>query len=344
MRYSRIAALAVLSALATAAKPCSRVVFDNDSTHVVMVGRTLDWRTPIPTNLYVYPRGVAKQSMPHGNRLEWVSKYGSVVAVSYDGGVTEGMNDRGLVINGLFCKGSIYKAAAGGSEPVMSLSMFVSYFLDNFSTVDEMKVWLDANPFGIYGAAFDGGTVALLHWAATDSTGKTLVMEYQNGQLDIYEGKDLKVLTNDPSYPQILAINRYWEAVGGVNMMPGTVRSPDRFVRASFFINHVKTDVSEDEALGSLSGIMGTVSVPLGYTVESEPNVSNTQWRSISDVKRQRYYFKFADSISDFYIDMTNLDMNPGAPILKLDTSSHADMGGCVNNFLKKSNGFTPMW
>ena len=41
---------------------CSRVVYqgaDGDKP-IVMVGRTLDWRNPIPTNIYVYPRGVEK--------------------------------------------------------------------------------------------------------------------------------------------------------------------------------------------------------------------------------------------------------------------------------------------
>lgn len=345
MRDLRFAALALFASVCFSAEPCSRIVFDNDSTHIVMVGRTLDWRTPIPTNLYVYPRGVAKQSMPSGNRLEWTSKYASVVAVGYDGGVTEGMNERGLVMNGLFCKGSIYKEAIGDtSMPVMSLSMLVSYFLDNFATVKEMRQWLDSNPFGINGKPFDGGTVSLLHWAATDASGNTLLMEYQNGQLDLYEGKDLKVLTNDPAYPQMLAINRYWEGVGGVNMLPGTVKSADRFVRASFFINHVRTDVDEDTALGTLSSIIGTVSVPLGYKVETEPNVSNTQWSSIADVKRQRYYFKFADSTADFYVDMSKLLLNPGDPVLKLDTSDHSSMSGCVNHLLKRTKGFTPMW
>ena len=46
--------------------PCSRVVFLGPDS-LTLVGRTLDWRTPIPTNLYVYPRGMEKQGMPSGN-------------------------------------------------------------------------------------------------------------------------------------------------------------------------------------------------------------------------------------------------------------------------------------
>lgn len=277
--------------------------------------------------------------------LRWTSKYGSVLAVSYDGGVTEGMNECGLVMNGLFCKGSVYRevVAADDSTPVMSLSVFVSYFLDNFASVDEAESWLRANDFAINGRTFDGGTVSLLHWALTDRSGRTLVMEYADGKLHLYKGRELQVLTNDPAFPKMQDIDKYWESVGGMNMLPGSVRSADRFVRASFFIRHVPTDFDRPQAYAALNSIMGTVSVPFGYEIEGEPNVSSTQWRSIADLDG-KYYFRFADSTADFWVDLSQLRLNPGAPVLKLDTSAHGAYSGCVNPQLRKTDGFKPMW
>lgn len=345
MKLIKFAAVAVLGLTSwIAADACSRVVYTGDKGYV-LVGRTLDWRTPIPTNVYVYPQGVQKSSMPDGPCLKWTSKYGSVIAVGYDGGVTEGMNEKGLVMNGLFCKGTIYKVSTGsGDTPVMSLAMIVSYFLDNFATVDEVYAWLQQNQFAIFGQTFDGGTVSTLHWAITDTTGDNLVMEYTDGKLNLYRGKELKVLTNDPTLPKMQAINDYWKGVGGTAMLPGTVRSADRFVRASFFIDHVPTDVDYDAALGSLESIMGTVSVPFGYEIQGEPNVSSTQWRSVSDATGGKYYFKFAESTGDFWIDLGRLRLNPGAPILKLNTAVHKGLTGCANEYLEKTPGFTPMW
>ena len=339
-----IIASVMLLAAGVAAFACSRVVYLGDNG-IVLAGRTLDWRTPIPTNVYVYPKGIAKESMPSGPRLEWVSKYGSVLAVGYDGGVTEGMNEKGLAMGGLFCKTSSYKTADGSdSTPVVSLAVLVSYFLDNFATVDEVENWLRNNEFGISGKTFDGGTVSLLHWAVTDKSGTTLLMEYVDGKLNLYKGRELQVLTNDPPYPQMEAINKYWQAVGGANMLPGTVRSSDRFARADFFIKHVPTNFEYAEALGCLSSIMGTVSVPYGYEIVGEPNISSTQWMSICDISGGKYYLKFADSTGDFWIDLARLRLGKGAPILKLDTSNHVDLMGCANDKLKKSPGFTPMW
>lgn len=351
MSYSTFKSLgiaaAIVAGIGQTAIPCTRVVFHGDApTNYLMVGRTLDWRNPIPTNIYVYPQGISKQSMPDGPKLEWVSKYASVLVVGYDGGVTEGMNERGLVMNGLFCKGTVYTQSTGPDDktPVMSLAVLVSFFLDNFRTVAEVDSWLENNKFAIYGKTFDGGTASTLHWAVTDPTGDTLIMEYVAGKLNTYRSSDYTVLTNDPPYDQMLSINEYWKKVGGVNMLPGTVRSSDRFARASFFINHVPKDTDYRDSWAALSSIMGTVSVPYGYTIEGEPNVSSTQWRSISDASGKRYYFKFAYSTGDFWVDMNFLMLKPGSPIMKFDTQKYAEATGCINDKLEKSKGFTPMW
>lgn len=342
-----IASACILLFCGLVAKPCSRIVFRGDSTDVVMVGRTLDWRTPIPTNLYVYPAGMSRESMPSGNRFQWVSKYGSVMAVSYDGGVTEGMNEKGLVMNGLFCKLSKYRTGdpATSPVPVMSLAVLVSYFLDNFATVDEVQQWLANNEFAISGQTFDGGTVSLLHWAVTDPSGKTLIMEYQNAQLNVYVSKDYQVMTNDPCWPYMNAINDYWEQVGGQNFLPGGVRSPERFARASYFIHHVPTKgVSADIAQAELNSVIDGVSVAYGYEVPGQPNLSSSQWRSIADLNRLRYNFKFADEMGMFYIDLSQLMLRPGSPVLKLDTTNRSNFFGNVNNHLKVSKPFTPMY
>ena len=339
-----IAAAALCLSAWVSSDACSRVVYQGDKGYI-LIGRTLDWKSPIPTNIYIYPQGIEKTSMPQEPCLKWTSKYGSVIAVGYDGGVTEGMNEMGLCMNGLFCKGSVYKEyTVDGSLRGMSLAMMVSFFLDNFASVGAVDTWLKNNDFGIYGKTFDGGTVSLLHWALTDKTGDTLIMEYDGGKLNTYRGKQYKVLTNDPQVPKMEAIEAYWEGIGGANMLPGTVKSPDRFVRASFFISHVPADFDYPDALGCIESIMGTVSVPYGYLIEGEPNVSSTQWRSVCDITGGKYYFKFAYSTGDFWFDLSRVSLRPGAPILKFDTSKDPYFTGDAIPHMTQSQGFTPMW
>lgn len=317
---------------------------------MIIIGRSLDWKTPIPTNVYVYPQGVVKASSNLPNRINWTSKYGSVLAVSYDGGVTEGMNEKGLVINGLFCKGTVYNnpAVTEDRRPEMSLAVFVSWMLDLNATTAEVVNSLRTVPFKISGATFDGGTVSALHWGITDAEGNTAVLEFDHGEIKIYDkqnsNSDMKVLTNDPTYPKMLAINEYWKGIGGANMLPGTVKSPDRFVRADYFINHVKPTADPDLGVAITRSVLVNVSVPYTYTVETEPNVSSTQWRSFSDIKNKRYYFDIVTNFGLYYIDLNKLSLNPGAPVLKLDTSKYKDFAGCINEKLEISKPFNPMF
>lgn len=336
-------ALAAGMAQAPAASACSLVDYSGpDGLHIV--GRSLDWKTPIPTNLYVYPRGMEKVSSNAPNAIHWTSRYAAVYAVGYDGGVTEGMNEKGLVINGLFCKGTVYDNADTAGRQPMSLAVFVAWLLDMNSTTQEAVEVLRKHDFTIGGATFDGGTVSTLHWAITDAGGHTAIVEFDHGDINIFNADSLPVLTNDPVYPKMLAINEYWTKIGGANMLPGTVKSPDRFVRAAYFLRHVAETGDADLGLSICRSILMNVSVPYKYEVETEPNVSSTQWRSFANIRDHRYYFDLATNLGVFYIDMTKLQLQPGYPVLKLDTSKSAEWVGCVNHHLKPSGPFNPMY
>lgn len=328
---------------ASDADACSLVIYEADST-LYVVGRSLDWKTPIPTNLYVYPRGMEKVSDNHPDAIKWTSKYGAVYAVGYDGGITEGMNEKGLEVNGLFCKGTVYVAPNSPKEPPMSLAMFVGWMLDNFSTTHEVTEALRNTKFSIAGATFDGGTVSALHWAITDRNGDAAVLEFNNGVINIYEGRDVRVLTNDPQWPKMQAINDYWKGVGGRNMLPGTVKSPDRYVRADYFRTHVKGTDNPDTAVSICRSILANVSVPYLYSVETEPNVSSTQWRSYANLRDGKYYFDIVTNLGIFYVDLNRCDLRPGAPVLKLDTSKTFELVGDATKSFVRSKPFTPMY
>ena len=64
---------------------CTRIIYQGND-NLIIIGRSLDWKTPIPTNIYVYPRGMEKQGSDKPGAVTWKSKYGAVYAVGYDGG------------------------------------------------------------------------------------------------------------------------------------------------------------------------------------------------------------------------------------------------------------------
>lgn len=341
---SAIVAFAALSGITPDAEACSRILYVGSDSTLRIVGRSLDWKTPIPTNLYVYPRGMHKIGNTLQGSLEWTSKYGAVYAVGYDGGVTEGMNEKGLVVNGLFCKGTVYENDSTSHRPPMSLAVFVAWLLDTNATTPEVVDVLRKHDFNITGSTFDNGTSPTLHWGITDAEGRCAVVEFENGSIRIYEGQDMPAMTNDPNFPEMNAINDYWTKIGGGNMLPGTVKSPDRYVRGYYFDGHVAKTADAYLGLAIIRSIMGNVSVPYMYTVETEPNVSSTQWRSYSNIRDRLYYFDIVTNPGIFYIDLKKCDLRQGAPVLKLDTSVSRDYMGDVTDRLVESEPFRPMF
>lgn len=325
------------------AEACTRVVY-HGSDNLYIVGRSLDWKTPIPTNIYVYPRGIHKLGSDKPGAVEWTSKYGAVYAVGYDGGVTEGMNERGLVVNGLFCKGTVYDNDSTVNRPPMSMAMFTAWILDTCENIDEVKALLEKHNFSLGGATFDDGTVSALHWGVTDRTGATIIFEFDNGDIHIYDAGDYRAMTNDPRWPDMTAIVNYWDKIGGTHMLPGTVSSPDRCVRANFFAHHVEETADADLGASICRSVVMNASVPYTYLIQGEPNVSSTQWRSMSNVRDLRYYFDLCTENGCYYVDLNELILHKGAPILKLNTAELKNVAGNANAYLRKNPGFTPMY
>lgn len=341
--------LAVAAAVGTSmfaspdAGACSRIFYNGpDDTYII--GRSLDWKSPIPTNLYVYPAGMSKVGSDKPGAVKWTSKYGAVYAVGYDSGITEGMNEKGLVINGLFCKGTIYVNQENDDRPPMSLAMFVGWLLDLNATTDECIEVLKKQDFSISGATFDGGTVSALHWGITDASGKSAILEFDNGNIKIYDPGDIYAMTNDPTWPEMKAIIAYWEKIGGMHMLPGTVSSPDRCVRGNYFAHHVELTSDADLAVSITRSILVNCSVPYTYLIQGEPNVSSTQWRSFADLKNKRYYFDIVTNPGYYYIDLSKCDLRKGAPVMRLDTSKETKLIGEANHALKKHAPFTPAY
>lgn len=96
----------------------------------------MDWKEDIMSNIYVFPRGMKRAGYNKGETVNWTSKYGSVIATGYDIGTCDGINEKGLVASLLFLPESVY-SLPGDTRPVMGISIWTQYVLDNFATVHE---------------------------------------------------------------------------------------------------------------------------------------------------------------------------------------------------------------
>ena len=338
-------AMASILSLSTAddVEACTRVVYVGDNGEVI-TGRTLDWKEMIGTNLYVMPRGMKREGYDESNTIKWKSKYGSVVSVGYDVGVNEGMNEKGLVCNLLYLPGTVY-SLPNDTRPYISTSVWAQYVLDNFATTSEAVAELSKDNFQINAPAMPGGNATTLHMAISDSTGNSAIIEYINGVISIHEGKEFQVMTNAPIYDKQLAINEYWKEIGGLKMLPGTNKSSDRFVRASFYVDALPESTTHQLALAGVFGIINNCSVPIGISVSDQPEISSTRWRSVSDQKDKVYYFESTISPAIIWIDLSKCDLKEGAQVLKLDLINNTKtLVGEMNSLMVKSKPFTPMF
>lgn len=102
-------------------------------------------------------------------------------------------------------------------------------------------------------------------------------------------------------------------------MLPGTNRASDRFVRASFYINALPQTADYRQAVAGVFSVMRNVSVPLGISIPSQPNIASTRWRTVADQKNLVYYFESTLSPDIFWIDLKKLDFSPGGAVRKLN-------------------------
>lgn len=314
-----MAAAASVALAPAAASACTRFVYhgaDND----VITARSMDWKLDVATNLYILPRGMTRTGETGPNSIKWTAKYGSVVATGYDVATTDGMNEAGLMANLLWLVESEYPAFGKGSKPGLTIAAWAQYVLDNFATVQEAVTALEKEPFTVVTDKTPGEErLATLHLSISDASGDSAIIEYIGGKQVIHHSRQYQVMTNSPIFEEQLALASYWKQIGGVTFLPGTNRSADRFVRASFYVNAIPKSQDPVEAVASVFSVIRNVSVPFGITTPDEPNISSTRWRTVADHKRKLYFFESALTPNTFWVDLKRLDLSPGAKVMKLD-------------------------
>lgn len=350
-RSSRSPLAALVAAVLVSASPlsteaCTRALYVAKDGSVI-VGRSMDWGEDMASNMWVLPRGMKRDGRGGKNTISWESKYGSLIVTAYDIGTAEGMNEKGLVVNELALVESNYGKPPEGAK-VISLSTWPQYVLDNFATVSEAVADLRKENFHVQTVVLGTGRPANMHLVISDASGDSAVFEYVDGKLVIHHSKQYKVVTNSPTYDKQLAIMEYWKEAGGLEKsLPGTSRAADRFVRTTYLLDALPAEASTKYISGtpqqkfkfqapmSVLSLMRSVGTPLGFSLEEQPWVSSTIWRTVSDSTNRVVVFDSAMAPSTFWVKLDELDLKPGAPVKKLQLAGGATYSGnAVNHFV----------
>ncbi|MDG0802549.1 linear amide C-N hydrolase [Pectobacterium polaris] len=323
--------LATLTFSSAVSLACTRLVYkDPNNPNYPITARSMDWAEDTKTNLWIFPRELKRSGAAGQHSLEWTSKYGSVIASAFDdnadmASTTDGVNEKGLAANVLWLAESEYpKTTPTAKKPGLSVAGWAQYVLDNFQTVNEAVNWLQKENFTLVTKELPHqDRKATLHLSLSDSSGDSAIIEYIDGKQVIHHNKDYQVMTNSPTFDKQLALNAYWDQIGGNVMLPGTNRAADRFVRASFYVKNVdpnklipgvaeKSKIEKNKAdLAAAFSIIRNASVPYGYSLPDMPNISSTRWRTVIDHQSLQYFFESAVSPNIFWVDLKKIDFAP---------------------------------
>ncbi len=314
-----------------------RVIAEDGS---VVRGRTLEFAIDIHSDVIMIPRGYARVgTTPDGKEgLTWKTKYASVgangVGLPY---VFDGLNEKGLAVGTFYFPGSAgympYRASDAGKT--IAEWQVGSWMLENFASVDEVRenIGKIVVPTVVFPA---WGFPPPVHYVVYDDSGKSIVVEYVGGKLNVYDNP-LGVITNSPAFDwQMTNLRNYvnfsltnvppvkldsvtLEPFGqgsGMLGIPGDFTPPSRFVRAVAFSQSVLPSKTGDDAVLEVFHILNNFDIPKGAAREHEKDEHGnvladfTIWTSATDLKSKRFYFRTYDNSQIRMVDLKKMDLD----------------------------------
>ena len=243
----------------------------------------------------------------------WTSKYGSIsfnlVMNQFSWG---GMNEAGLVISTMELVGS--RSPTPDKRPWIYANYWVQYILDNFATIDEVISSRAAIRIKDY----------VDHYLICDKTGKSVAIEFLNGEEIYHTGEKLpiKVLANN-TYQESLSVYERFRHDGNLEAIVDP--KLHRFVKAAEMVEEfrsTKDSLAVDYAFDVLDKVCG-----------QKMNGSPTHWSIVYDTKSLQVYFRASTHSDIRWIKFSELDFSRNTPVKILNI--HEKLSGDITKDMK---------
>lgn len=317
---------AILFSIHTTVQACTRI-FWNDNGVSRMTTRTMDWEVNDEPSLLIMPRGMVRNGGVDDHALVWTSRYGSVINTAWGLAGDDGINEAGLAAHFLFLDNAVTEPR--DQRPGVGTPVLIQLFLDRYATVQEA---LDDLSHWQYVPTPLNGNLIPGHVALEDGTGDSAIIEYIDSRMMVYHGSGYKVLANEPPYDQQMANLKRYRGFGGELPPPGDIGSLDRFVRANYYLSYLPKPENDVEAAAWLMGVGRNISTPYGAPYDTFGTYP-TWWRSLIDLDQQIYYFESTMSPNVIWVELKNLDLSEGAPVVTLDPRIPSLVGEVSRSF-----------
>lgn len=324
---------------------CTALVY-SDSAGRTYLGRTLELTVELPYEVAFFPAGFSVSSEVSGHPALAYTLDHAFLAITMpsrvptpeaplgiaDLKVIEGLNDKGVTFSVLS-----YPSAAGRAQSaevtraVLAASDLGSWVLGRFASVAEVKAALGAQPVFLEALSILQGAVSPFHYVANDAFGGSLVIEFHNGAMQLYDNP-VRVMTNGPrfdwhltnldNYTFLTNVDRAAATFGAYEArqpdsgiatagLPSSSTSVGRFVRAAYYAQFAEKAETPDAAVNALAHVMNTFDRPRGVSIDypgaggghmevaglkedgARPYATEfTSWTSLSDLDRQLFFVR----------------------------------------------------
>ncbi|MGI9241900.1 MAG: linear amide C-N hydrolase [Verrucomicrobiales bacterium] len=343
MKPPRIASLALgLFALVTSlnsAGACTAITLRAEDGSFIQA-RTMEWGAfDLQSDLIIVPRGHQFTGVtPDGKPgHQWSATYG-VLGINGLGrpDITDGLNEKGLAVSLLYLPGVADYQPYDPDEASSAISPMqaANWILTNCASTAELREKLPSIKVVPVAEEAIGGIPAPLHFLVSDPGGKTLVVEYTDKKLNIYDNP-VGVMTNSPKFPWHLTnLTNYLFVkpedvapvkIGGLELkptgsgsgmlgLPGDFTPTSRFVRAVAYRNTVPEMKTGDRCIEEAFRILNNFDIPIGTMGGGDdPSVlGDTQWTTAMDTKALRYYYRTMHNHRIRVIDLKKIDFASG--------------------------------
>ncbi|TCT33034.1 linear amide C-N hydrolase [Martelella mediterranea] len=279
---------------------CTSLLF-NDLSGSVYAGRTLELPVELPYLAAFLPKGTPLASKTEAHApLSFTARHDIFGIVVPNGTVedlkfVEGINDAGLNYSILaFADTHGPEDTFAKDDEVLSAIDLGSWMLSQFATVAEVKDGLQKQPVLVEALAALGGTVPPFHYTVHDRSGASLVIEFFNGEMHLFDNPT-GVMTNSPRFDwHMTNLNNYThlsnidhssatflgqdfiQPDSGIATvtLPSSDTAVDRFVRAVYYAQFSEKVDGPDAAIRQLGHVMNKFDRPKGASVYSSAKAS----------------------------------------------------------------------
>jgi choloylglycine hydrolase len=286
----------------------------------VIFARTLEFGLDCGTGIAGVPAGMELTGSAPENKpgQKWTSKY-PVIGMNMLNGmwIQDGLNSEGLNMGCFnFTEYTQYQSLTPSDyDKCLNAFEVPVYVLSTSATIDEAIAALRQVKVAHIEIKQYYNTKQQLHWRLSDKSGRTVAIEYLDGELKVIKNP-LGVMTNSPNFTWHLTnLTNYvnmspyaWPAVeienltlkpsslgSGMNGLPGDFTSPSRFVRAVAFQETHTPSATADDGVKTAFHILNLFDIPKGASVQRAGGVDYadiTQMTVVVDLTNLRYFFR----------------------------------------------------